>query len=104
MTKAYSAVLPPHMASPDEEWCLKGTKEALSEGSDGTVMILDTGCMKAMCSRYAFHHMKQGLSDDQVELSLDASTFNFSNGQQALARENGRMWFWFSYKPSLFTD
>ena len=81
------------MAFPDEEGCLKGTKEALNEGSDGMVMILYTGCTKAMCSHSGFHHMKQGFSDDQVELLLDASTFNFAIGQQALARETRRIWF-----------
>ena len=54
---AYS-ILPAPMASPGEEWCLKGAKEAVSEGSDGTVAILDTGRATAMCSRYAFHRMK----------------------------------------------
>ena len=54
------------MASPREEWRLKGTEEAASEGSDGTVVILDAGCTKAMCACYAFQHMKLGLSDDQV--------------------------------------
>ena len=63
-------------------------KKALTEGYDGTVMILDTGCAKAMCSRYAFQHMNQVLSDDQVELLPDASTFNFANGQQALAKRS----------------
>ena len=65
---AYSAVvLPAHMASQDDEWCLKGAKEAAGEDSDGTVMILDTGCTKAMCSRHAFYYMKHGLCDGQVE-------------------------------------
>ena len=55
-----------------------------------------------MLEQYAaFHDMKPGLSDDQVELLPDASTFNFANGQQALAREVQDM---VSYKPPLFTD
>ena len=36
------------------------------------------------------------------ELLPDASTFNFANGQKALAREKCRIWF--SYEPPLFTD
>ena len=90
------------MTSPDEEWCLKGTKEALNGGSDGTVMILDTGCTKDMCSRHALHYMKQGLSDGQMQLLPEASTFNFARGQRALSREKCRIWF--SYKPPRFTD
>ena len=65
------------MASQDHECCLQGTKEVASEGSDGTVMILDTGCTKAMRSRHAFYHMKHGFSDNQVELMLDL--LNFAN-------------------------
>ena len=37
-----------------------------------------------------------------MELLPDASTFNFANGQKALAREKCRIWF--SYEPPLFTD
>ena len=65
-------------------------------------MILDTGCTKAMCSRHAYLLMRQGLSEDRVELLPDSSTFNFANGQKALAREKCRIWF--SYEPPLFTD
>ena len=80
---AYSAV-PLHdpMVSHAENWCV-----------DDAIMTLDTGCAKAMCALHAFHHMKQGLSDDQVELLPDASTFNFVHGQQTLARKARRMWF-----------
>ena len=47
----YSGVfLPAHMASPGEEWCLKGTKEAASEGSDGAVMILDVGSLRLVAT------------------------------------------------------
>ena len=46
--------------------------------------------------------MRQGLSEDRVELLPDSSTFNFANGQKALAREKCRIWF--SYEPPLFTD
>ena len=81
------------MASHEEDWRLKGAKEAPHEGADATVMILDTACTKPICSRYAFRQLKQGLSDDQVELLPDASTFNFANGQEALAREKCRIWF-----------
>ena len=65
-------------------------------------MILDTGCTKAMCSRHAYLLMREGLSEGQVELLPDSSTFNFANGQKALARETCRTWF--SYEPPLFTD
>ena len=37
-----------------------------------------------------------------MELLPDSSTFNFANGQKALAREKCRIWF--SYEPPLFTD
>ena len=57
---------------------------------------------KAMCSRHAYLLMRQGLSEDRVELLPDSSTFNFANGQKALAREKCRIWF--SYEPPLFTD
>ena len=67
----------------------KGAKEAASEDSDGTVVILDAGCRKAMC----------GLSNGQVKLLPDSSTFNFANAQQALASEKCRVWF--SYEPPL---
>ena len=65
-------------------------------------MILDTGCTKAMCSRHAYLLMRQGLSEDRVELLPDSSAFNSANGQKALAREKCRIWF--SYEPPLFTD
>ena len=77
----------------------KGIQE---EVENGTSMILDTGCKKAMCSRHAYLLMRQGLSEDRVELLPDSSTFNFANGQKALAREKCRIWF--SYEPPLFTD
>ena len=38
----------------------------------------------------------------KCELLSDSSTFNFANGQKALAREKCRIWF--SYEPPLFTD
>ena len=72
------------------------SKKKLHE--DGTSMILDTGCTKAMCSRHAYLLMRQGLSEDRVELLPDSSTFNFANGQKATGR------IWFSYEPPLFTD
>ena len=100
---AYSAVsYPLEIVSYDQEWCLKGTKGIQEEVEDGTSMILDTGCTKAMCSRHAYLLMRQGLSEDRVELLPDASAFNFANGQKALAREKCRIWF--SYEPPLFTD
>ena len=100
---AYSAVsYPLENISCDHEWCLKGTKGIQEEVEDGTSMILDTGCTKAMCSRHAYLLMRQGLSEDRVELLPDSSTFNFANGQKALAREKCRIWF--SYEPPLFTD
>ena len=37
-----------------------------------------------------------------MELLPDSSTFNFANGQKALAREKCRIWF--SFEPPLFTD
>ena len=100
---AYSAVsYPLEIVSSDQEWCLKGAKGVQEEVEDGTSMILDTGCTKAMCSRHAYLLMRQGLSEDRVELLPDSSTFNFANGQKALAREKCRIWF--SYEPPLFTD
>ena len=100
---AYSAVsYPLEIVSYDQEWCLKGAKGIQEEVEDGTSMILDTGCTKAMCSRRAYLLMRQGLSEDRVELLPDSSTFNIANGQKALAREKCRIWF--SYEPPLFTD
>ena len=91
---AYSAVsYPLEIVSYDQDWCLKGTKGVQEEVEDGTSMILDTGCTKAMCSRHAYLLMRQGLSEDRVELLPDSSTFNFANGQKALAREKCRIWF-----------
>ena len=85
---AYRAVSFPYdMISSNKEWCLKGAKGVQEEVEDGTSMILDTGCIKAMCSRHAYLLMRQGLSEGQVELLPDSSTFNFANGQKALARE-----------------
>ena len=46
--------------------------------------------------------LREGLSEGQVELLPDSSTFNFANGQKALAREKCRIWF--SCEPPLFTD
>ena len=49
---AYSAVsFPIDIISSDQEWCLKGAKGVQEEVEDGTSMILDTGCTKAICSR-----------------------------------------------------
>ena len=70
---------------------LKCIQEAMQEGMDSTVMILDTGCTKAMCSRYAYHQMRNGFSGNQIELLPDSSALNFANGQQALAREKCRI-------------
>ena len=90
------------VVSLNSEWCLKGTKEAQTKEDEGTIMILDTGCTKAMCSRHAYHYMKHGSSDGQVELLPDSSTFNFAHGQRALASEKCRIWF--LCEPPLFTD
>ena len=74
---AYSAIsLPPDMVSFNNEWCLKGAKESQGKEDEGTVMILDTGCTKAMRNRHAYHYMKHCLSDGQVELLPDSSTFS----------------------------
>ena len=100
---AYSAVsLPYDIISSGPEWCLKGTKGVQEEAEDGTSMILDTGCTKPMRSRHAYLFMRRDLSEDRVELLPDSTTFNFANGQRALAREKCRIWF--SYEPPLFTD
>ena len=86
---AYSAVSFPYdIISSGPEWCLKGAKGVQEEVEDGTSMILDTGCTKAMCSRHAYLLMRRGLSEDRVELLPDSSTFNFANGQKALAMQN----------------
>ena len=53
------------------EWCLKGAKGVQGEDDDGTDMILDTGCTKAMCRRHAYLLMRQDLSKGQVELLPD---------------------------------
>ena len=99
----YSAVSFPYdIISSGPEWCLKGAKGVEEEVEDGTSMILDTGCTKAMCSKHAYLLMRRGLSEDRVELLPDSSTFNFANGQKALASEKCRIWF--SYEPPLFTD
>ena len=51
---AYSAISFPYdMISSSKKWCLKGAKGVQEEVEDGTSMILDTGCTKAMCSRLA---------------------------------------------------
>ena len=72
---AYSAVsYPLEIVCYDQEWRLKGTKGIQEEVEDGTSMILDTGCTKAMCSRHAYLLMRQGLSEDRVELLPDSST------------------------------
>ena len=72
---AYSAVSFPYAEiSSNREWCLKGAKGAQEEVEDGTSMILDIGCTKAMCSRHTYLLMRQGLSEGQVELLPD--TFN----------------------------
>ena len=56
---ACSAVsYPLEIVSYDQEWCLKGAKEVQEEVEDGTSMILDTGCTKAMCSRHAYLLMR----------------------------------------------
>ena len=84
---AYSAVSFPCDVVPSYD---RGTKEVQGEEDDGTSMILDLGCTKAMRSRHAYLLMRQGLSEGQVELLPDPSTFNFANGQKALARERER--------------
>ena len=56
---AYSAVsYPLEIVAYDQEWCLKGAKGIQEEVEDGTSMILDTGCTKAMCSRHAYLLMR----------------------------------------------
>ena len=93
----------PRTSSPQtQNGALKGAKGVQEEVEDGTSMILDTGCTKAMCSKHAYLLMRQGLSEDRLELLPDSSTFNFANGQKALTREKCRIWF--SYEPPLFTD
>ena len=87
------ALLPYDAISSNKEWCLKGAKGVQEEVEDGASMILDTGCTKAMCSRHAYLLMREGLSEGQVELLPDSSTFNFANGQKALVREKCRIWF-----------
>ena len=78
---AYSAVsFPIDIISSDQKWCLKGAKGVQEEVEDGTSMILDTGCTKAMCSRHAYLLVREGLSDDRVELLPNSSTLNFANG------------------------
>ena len=84
---AYSTISFPYdMVSSKKDWWLKGTKGVQCEDDDGASMILDTGCTKAMCSRHAYLLMWEGLSEGQVGLLPDSSTFNFANGQKALAR------------------
>ena len=46
--------------------------------------------------------VEEVLSEGQVELLPDSSTFNLANSQKALAREKCRIWF--SYELPLFTD
>ena len=99
---AYSAVsCPLEIISYDQEWCLKVTKGVQEEVEDGTSMILDTGCTKAMCSRHAYLLMRQGLSEDRVELLPDSSTFNFREWSEGLGEREVQK---FSYEPPLFTD
>ena len=74
---------------PETRGSLMSTKGVQEEVEDGTSMILDTGCTKAMCSRHAYLLMREGLSEGQVELLPDSSTFNFANGLKALAGEKG---------------
>ena len=61
---------------------------------ENTSMILGTGCTKAMrsASRTAFHRIKARLHSQNIEILPDASTLNFANGQQALAKEKCRIW------------
>ena len=84
---AYSAVSYPYdTVSSNKEWCLKGAKGVEEEVEDGASMILDTGCTEAMCSRHAYLLMREGLSEGQVELLPDSSTFNLATGQKAFLR------------------
>ena len=72
---AYSAVSFPYdMICSNKERCLKGAKGVQEEVEDGASTILDTGCTKAMRSRYACLLMREGLSEGQVELLPDSST------------------------------
>ena len=54
-----------------------------------------------MCS-FALQKMKAGLRSQNIEIQLDASTFNFAKAQQTLAQEKRRIWL--SESPPLFTD
>ena len=63
------------------------SQEAMFTSAEDTSMILDTGCTKAMKNRKVFHRAKAGLHGQNIEILPDASTFNFANGQQALAKE-----------------
>ena len=58
------------MASFNNEWRLKGAKEAQDEEDEGTVVILDTGCTKATCSRHAYHLMEHELLPDLEHIQL----------------------------------
>ena len=80
-----------------------GAKEAQGEEDEGTVMILDTSCTEAMCSRHSYHYVKHGLSDGQVELLPDSGTFLTSPTVKEPWRVRKRRT-WFSYEPPLFTD
>ena len=57
---AYNAISSHDMVSSNNEWRLKGAKEAQDEENDGTFMILDAGC----------HLMKHGLSEGQWNCCL----------------------------------
>ena len=76
------------------------TRTLLRNAHLNTITVTKT--CSHMCSRHAYLLMRQGLSEDRVELLPDSSTLNFANGQKALAREKCRIWF--SYEPPLFTD
>ena len=58
---AYSAISFPYdPVTSSHDWCLKGAKGVPDQADDGTSVILDTGCAKAMCSTHAYLLMKGG--------------------------------------------
>ena len=65
------------MASTGEEWCLKGTKEATSEGSDGTnvIWIQDARrqCATAMPFASACTATQPAKGDEDVKMSDSVS-------------------------------
>ena len=73
------------MATSKISKCQLDIQGAMYSSSEGTSMILDTGCIKVMCSRTALQKVKNGLHSQNIEILSDASSFNIANGQEALA-------------------